>query len=734
MRENRAVRALQKTIAVFRRDGWRVVWGKLLIRLRLWMAQSSWGRLFKTAVPPVVKEWLRRRLDPVMPLIGREPLPAGAPLAAVIIPCYNYGKFLPEAVESVRRQTLGGVEVIVVDDGSDDPQTVEVLDQMAADGDVRVIRQPNRGLPAARNAGIAATAARYICCLDADDMLAPTYLEKAVMVLESRPDTGLAYPLARLFGDVDEIWYTEPLNPVKLLQYNHLPVAAVFRRAAWEKAGGYDEEMRLGYEDWDFWLRLAGAGWRGQLIPEPLFLHRRHGRTMTHRAQEKHRQLTAQIRKKHARVAKVKPLRPVGVRPEEAFANLPASRRLPGRHALLVLAPWLNMGGAETVLLQVLAGFAGSGDWDVYVMTTLEAQNEWAGRFLAVTPRVYFLPHLFPRIYFTAAIESMMERHQIDAVLISHSELAYLALPELKGRFAGLPVLDLLHNDSPEGYARLSARRDQYLDGHIAVHEGIKKTMVEELGAAPEKVFVIPNGVDGERFRPPEAGVTEDGCAPAGGGAEEGSRAVYKKEQGLDPARRQVAFAGRLSAEKNPLLFIQAAAALKDLAGVDWLCYGDGPLAEGMRKAAKTAGSPVKFMGACADTAALFKAVDLLVLTSDSEGLPMVVVEALMSGVPVVATNVGCLNQVIEDGVNGRLVEKGDLDGLCRALRLLLAEPAKLPEMGARCRDGVLERFSGARMAAEYVRLFESFLRRKCEARPVPAGGDYDVGNFSAKG
>ncbi|NLI13395.1 MAG: glycosyltransferase, partial [Peptococcaceae bacterium] len=642
MSKNKVSWALQKVVEVTKRDGVLVMSNKVLARLR-YTVQGPF-RVLKRSIPPQVKERLRQSREPALPVVDQIILPEGVPLAAVIIPCYNYGKYLPAAVESVLRQTLGNIEVIVVDDGSDDPHTISVLGEIGEGGRVRVIRQPNKGLPAARNTGIRATAARYITCLDADDLIDPTYLEKAVMLLETRPDIGLAYPLAQLFGDVEETWYTEPLDPVKLLQYNHIPVVAVFRREAWEKVGGYDESMRIGYEDWEFWLRLAGEGYGGYLIPERLFKHRRHGKTMTHRAKEKHRQLSEEIRRKHARVARAKRFRASEVKPERAFVNMLGAPRLPGRKRLLVLVPWLTVGGAETVLLQVLKAFAGSGGWQVYLATTLDSPNEWAGRFAEVTPLLFFLPHLLPRRYFTDCIISLISRHEIDGVLISHSELAYLSLAQLRKVAPGLLVLDLLHNDSPEGYARLSARVDHFLNGHIVVHEGIKNTLVERFGLPEGKIFVIPNGVDEEHFKP----WNED-------------RAGLKKKLGLDPAKRQIAFVGRLSIEKNPLLFVKAAARLKHLPGVEWLCYGDGVMEDETRAAAMNLDAPVRFMGACTDTAAILNAVDLLALTSNSEGLPMVVLEALLCGVPVVATDVGCLAGVVRDGVNGYLVEKGDL-------------------------------------------------------------------------
>ncbi|MDD2553417.1 MAG: glycosyltransferase [Desulfotomaculaceae bacterium] len=693
MSGNRTARGLRKVIQVTRRDGVTIMLTKVANQARFTVAQSSWWRSLKRAVPSQIKEYLRQKQEPVFALVEQSPLPPGDPLAAVIIPCYNYGKYLPEAIESAQNQTLGNIEIIVVDDGSNDPLTIKLLDELALNSSVKLIRQPNKGLSAARNTGIRATNARYITCLDADDLIDPTYLEKAVMVLETRPDLGLAYPLAQLFGDFEEIWYTEPLDPGKLLQYNHIPVVAVYRRAIWEKVGGYDESMRIGYEDWDFWLRLAGEGYGGYLIREPLFKHRRHGKTMTHSAQEKHGQLKDELLKKHARVARVKRLPGVEVRPEQAFLNFTGAPGLVGQRRLLVLVPWLKVGGAETVLLQVLKAFSASKHWQVYLVTTLDSANEWLDLFLAVTPHIFILPHLFRRRYFIDYLNSFVTAHAIDAILNSHSELAYLSLEGIRKVAPALPILDLLHNDTPEGYAKLSAQMDRYLSGHIVVHGGIKNTLLEKFGLAEEKIHIIPNGVNQERFKPGEA----DRTAVAAQNSQAGGTA-------------RVAYIGRLSKEKNPLLFIKAAGRLQNLKGVEWFCYGDGILEAEMQTVAADHQAQVRFMGACVDTAQVLRTIDLLVLTSDAEGLPMIVLEALSCGAPVVATNVGNLAEVVQEGVNGHLVPKGDLNALCAVLERLLSQPGQLEQLKQNCRASVLEKFSGERMARSYVKLYDHLL------------------------
>lgn len=693
-RRSPVLRALKRIASAVHRGGVPLLATRALPCILEVGRRLVWVRL-KPMLPVAVLERIRCLREPVYPITTQAPLPPGNPLAAVIIPCFNYGRYLREAVASALAQTLDGVEVVVVDDGSTDAETRAVLDELEAEGGVRVIHQANRGLSAARNRGIRATRARYIACLDADDRLHPTYLEKGVAVLESRPDIGLAYSWVRLFGDEDSIWYAETLKPAALLRYNHIPAAAIFRREAWERVGGFDEGMLTGYEDWEFWLRLARDGYRGHVIPETLFEYRRHGSTMLHAARRHHRALANEILRRHATGLRTTKRRaPVEVCADDAFVNLRGRPPARSRKRLLAIVPWLTVGGAERVLLRITERFVSRDDWDVFICTTVPSANEWADHFTRLTPFVYHLPGLLPRRLFGSFLCALVARHHIDSVLIAGSEVGYVAAPRLRQLCPNLLMLDLLHTAGREGYARRSARADRVLDGHIVVHEGMKASLVRSREVSAEKVHVIPNGVEETLYKPDRA-----------------AGRSYLSGLGIDVRKRLVAFVGRLTVEKRPELFVRIAAALKDLRDVHWIMCGDGPEGEKVSGLVRRLDVPVQMLGRRDDVAMLLRGVDLLVLTSDYEGSPLVVVEALMSGVPVVAGAVGNVVEMIEHGVTGYVVPRGDVAAFCAVLRELLTAAGRIEALQARCRDAyprIARKFSGARMGDAYVALFEA--------------------------
>jgi len=228
------------------------------------------------------------------------------PKVSVVITCHNYGRYLRDAVESVVAQTYSDFEIIIVDDGSTD-DTRDVAASLAAGypgHGITVIGQENQGAAAARNNGIAAGKGEYIVSLDADDMLKPTFLEKTVGLLEKNPSVGIAYTSMELCGDVDGLSSTivtcEEYDFTTLAERNILPSCNLFRREAWIKAGGY--KRLIGAEDWELWISMGEAGYYGKLVPEPLFLHRLHGRSKYSITSRRKTDVSFEIRRLHIRL------------------------------------------------------------------------------------------------------------------------------------------------------------------------------------------------------------------------------------------------------------------------------------------------------------------------------------------------------------------------------------------------------------------------------------------------
>ncbi|TVZ59152.1 glycosyltransferase involved in cell wall biosynthesis [Flavobacteriaceae bacterium MAR_2010_105] len=177
-------------------------------------------------------------------------------LISVVVPCFNQAAYLEEALESVIDQTFLKWECIIVNDGSTD-QTQFIIDKWVKK-DERFIHfyQENSGLSSARNLGISKAKGFYILPLDADDKISNDYLDLAFNQFENNPNLKVVYSKAEKFGSENGAWNLRPFSLFNLALGNVIYCSGFFKKADWERIGGYDEDMHFGFEDWEFWIRL----------------------------------------------------------------------------------------------------------------------------------------------------------------------------------------------------------------------------------------------------------------------------------------------------------------------------------------------------------------------------------------------------------------------------------------------------------------------------------------------
>ena len=217
---------------------------------------------------------------------------------SIVIPCFNHGEFLPEAVASVTKIGRDDIELIVVDDGSTDEGTVREVDKLVAQG-IKVIRQGNNGPAGARNAAIRASQGEYILPLDADDRLRSGWIDRGIAILDSDPQVGVVYGDAQCFGTRSDHWRVGLFDAGKLLNWNFIHASALYRRSVWEQNSGYDLTILRGLEDWDFWLGAMEHGWRFAYMPEVFFDYRRAEQSLITTTAGNEDQVAEFVAKKH---------------------------------------------------------------------------------------------------------------------------------------------------------------------------------------------------------------------------------------------------------------------------------------------------------------------------------------------------------------------------------------------------------------------------------------------------
>ena len=217
----------------------------------------------------------------------------------MIMPCFNHGEFVQEAVESVTRLGRDDFELIVVDDGSTDERTRREMHTLSALG-INVVRQENKGLAGARNAGVLAAQGEYIFPLDADDRLRSGWLEQGATILRSDSKVGVVYGDAQCFGTRTDRWRVGPFETTRLLRWNYIHASALYRRSVWEQNRGYDGTMPVqGLEDWDFWLGALEHGWKFAYLPEVFFDYRQRDGSMISKTYAFENQIREFVGRKH---------------------------------------------------------------------------------------------------------------------------------------------------------------------------------------------------------------------------------------------------------------------------------------------------------------------------------------------------------------------------------------------------------------------------------------------------
>lgn len=637
--------------------------------------------------------------------------PQGRPLVSVIIPCFNYGRYIEEALESVLAQTFQDFEIIVVEGGSDDGITPETVSRIAArnHSKIQVFYRAERHLVGDnRNFGISRARGRYICCLDSDDILKPLYLEMAVFLAEGF-GYDLVTPSLECFGDFDlECVLEDPSFPA-IGTHNQVATTALFRRSAWEQIGGF-RDWGLGREhvpeDWDFWVRMLGHGYRAKSIREALMLYRVHGSGLTATCEtDRERQRQAIHSANRELFANPVPTpRELVLQVANRWTNLvPVTdgNQIP---AILIALPFITVGGAEQLFQHICEGLAAKG-FRIVIITTVPLPpsiKEVPDRYAGITSQVYHLPRLLDPEIWPQFVEYLIRRHRVESIVLAGSEFLYEQLPWIRERFPHLRIVDQQFNDC--GHIRNNRHYSRLIDCTSVPSKTLAAVLIERHREDPSRVAVIPHGID---IRGP---VWDRNEAFAASGLPDHAR-----------GKLLVAFCGRMSKEKSPETFVHIAARLARRESLFFIMTGEGPEWQAVKRlAARHRLDRSLYMpGFVKDQRPLMELADIVVLTSSLDGMPLVVLEAGALGKPVVASMVGSLPEMVIDGETGFLCPARDIQAFCNAIERLADSESLRRAFGERAREYVAGRFSSQAMVEAYLQVLAP---RACSA-PAPFAG-----------
>jgi glycosyltransferase involved in cell wall biosynthesis/SAM-dependent methyltransferase len=613
----------------------------------------------------------------------QEPWPAAQPLVSVVIPCYNYGRFVAEAVDSVLAQTFRNFEILVVDGGSA-ADTLETLKALRRPQTEVYFREGRHLVGDNRNFGISRARGKYVCCLDADDLLRPTYLEKALFLLETQ-DYDLVSTAIRSFGDKSDIYHLERFPALAdMLTGNHVSTCAVFRKDLWVRAGGFQDTGIGGnyfYEDWRLWVRFSALGARfANIVDEPLFLYRVHssqslsnqdqGVPAMDRQREAVREFNQDVIDDEA-LSRSEENRRIKLRMQDGLINLKNGWPAPAglEITILIAMPFFIVGGAERLLSEIAAHLGAHGFRIVLVTTeyVYPIYGDSTSWFERSTAEIYQLPRFLEPERWQEFIDYLLATRHVSLLWIVGSRVLYELLPRIKAGHPGLKVIDLLFNTV--GHTA-SHRKYATCFDKVLVENREVATWLAEAGEQPGKILQIPSGVDLDVLRP------------------QPGPARIRGELGIAPDAFIAGYSGRLSDEKDPEAFLEIARQCRRQPRLVFLMTGAGPLADQVRRRIDklALGSSLRFLGQVETVSDYMSAYDVLVLPSRFDGRPVAVLESLALGVPVIASRVGALPDLVQEGVTGFLCEPGDTGAVAERIRWLAAHPEEHLRMKAAAR------------------------------------------------
>ena len=629
------------------------------------------------------------------PLFQYGPIGSSSPQVSIISPYYNTGPIFEETVRSIEKMSFTNWEWILVDDGSTDAESLSRLEQLEArEPRVRVIHQVNGGPAVARNRAAVEARGEYLFQIDSDDLIEPTFVEKAVWFLATQPQFAACNARTVTFGSREFLWPHGFEEYENCLNENWVTNQAVIRLSSFREAGGYDESISYEHADWDFWLNLAEVGEWGYTIPEYLTWYRVQEKSlMTEIQNERGRDQAFRtfLQKKHGHLATnfPHPSRPRSLDTsfptvDEAIPVVNPLAKPESSIRVLFIVPWLAVGGSDKFNLDLVQLLSRRG-YEFTIATTLRSDHSWMSMFAKTTPDIFCLHQFLNFGDYPRFLCYLIESRQIDAVLISNSELAYSLVPYLRARYPHLAMLDYTHSEVENwkngGYPGMSVRLGRQLDTNVTSTQHLKQWMVAR-GADPTRIEVCYCGVDADLWNKAHYDVN-----------------AIRSDLTVSSGQSILLYTGRFSAEKRPLTFVKI---IEKLAATNpnfvALMIGDGGERGAVEHYVRShrLEQHIRLLGTLLPDRVreVMAASDILVLPSEVEGLALVLFECMAMETVPVAVNIGGHGELVTADCGYLLARsQHEIDEYVEALSQLLNDPQRRNDMAIRARERVLEGF-----------------------------------------
>lgn len=568
------------------------------------------------------------------------------PLISIITAYYNCKEYIIQTFNSVINQTFPYWEWIIVNDGSTEEGTKELLEDLAKkDSRIKVYHQKNQGRLVARDNAISHTTAEIIYMLDSDDLLDKTMFECGYWTMRTNPDAAWAYTNCVNFDGMNFL-YGPDFNSEQEKKENLCIGSCFIRKRNLLEVGCYNVVDKDVHEDWHLWLRMLEKGYFPVKMNFYGFWYRkRAGSTLQTISKNKEKEKHAQkVIKEQAKKIKhcVNPIQYPVTTEEGNFTypyifdwNRKPIREKGNKKNLLFIFPFFIFGGADKFNYDLISRLD-KNKYDITIITTEPSKYIWRPKFEKYA-EIYDLTTFLHRKDWAAFIHYIIKSRNIDLVMTSNSYYGYYVIPWLKSEFPEVIFTDYIHAHDWSwrngGYPRDSIAISKFLDKTYTCNDFVKNVMKNQMNGKEQDIETVYIGVDTEEYKREEIGIEN------------------KLIKGLEN-KKVILYICRIVELKRPVLMVNIfKKVLEKEKDAVLLVVGDGEQLKDMKNVAKKLNifDKIIFTGMQSNVKQFYKVADVSVICSLTEGLALTAYESLAMSVPVVTSDVGGQSELVNE-------------------------------------------------------------------------------------
>lgn len=571
------------------------------------------------------------------------------PVVSVIIPFYNDKDYIEQSVNAILDQTFPLFELLIIDDGSKDEESLAKLEEVAKkDERIKVFHKENEGLSQTRDYGAkqANESTKYLVFCDSDDLLDKTFIECGYWTLETNKKASWAYSDSIGFDSIEYTWNTW-FDSEKLKKENNLVEACIIRKEAFFQVNGYELREKAVNEDWNFWLKqIAKGNFPVHMNYYGIWYRRKEQGELAKSRENKERALeiirnTAETITKRVEAIQYPKQDYNWDGIVENVENIKEVTYTSNKKInILMMIPWMVTGGADKFNLDLLTGLDKE-KFDITIITTEPTINTYRQEF-EKNATVYDLTTFLDKKYWTSFINYIINKNNINLIFNTNCKFGYSMLPYIKAKYPKIPLVDYIHMEEwynrNGGYSRDSSMVESVIDKTLLCNKNSENILIDHFKRNKKDVETVYIGVDEKEFNPKNYNKEE-----------------LLKEYNINQNKRYIiSYICRIADQKRPHLLMQIVKKLKQERN-DFLVLvvGDGNMFSSIKAEAKKLQlmDNIMFLGNITKTKNIYAISDLTLNCSIKEGVALTSYESLAMGIPVISSDVGGQKELISNDV-----------------------------------------------------------------------------------